>query len=91
MNQKLKSMTVHCTLPGDDFNYLRLKGMITLSIDRKYNIPVVDSIFDAWYKNCVRLWPKHTEQTEHFLLLEKTPLQTLSVSSSDDSGLDTIF
>ena len=80
-----------CTPPGDDFNYLRLKGVITLSIDRKYNIPVVDSRFDDWYKNSVRLWPKHTEQREHFLLLERTPLQTLSVSSFDDSGLDAVY
>ena len=31
-------------------------------------------------------------QREHFLLLERTPLQTPSVSSlSSDSGFDTVF
>ena len=82
-----------CTPPGDDSEYLRLQGATTLSIDRKYNIPIVDIKFDGWYENSVYLWPKHTEQREHFLLLERTPMQTLSVSSfsSDDSGNDTAF
>ena len=81
------------TIPGDDFEYLRPQGAITLSIDRKCNIPIVDITLDAWYENSVRPWPKHTEQREHFLLLERTPMQTPSVSSfsSDDSGNDTAF
>ena len=77
-----------CTSPGDDFDYLRPKGTITLSIDRKYNVPVVDLRFDGWYENSVRLWPQDPEQREIFLLLERTPLQTPCV---DNSGFDTIF
>ena len=50
-----------CAPPGDVFDYLRLKGTITLSIDGKYNVPVVDLRFDGWYENSVRLWPQHTE------------------------------
>ena len=82
-----------CTPTGDDFEYLRAKGTTTLSIDRKYNIPIVDISFDNWLENSVRLLPKHTEQREQFLLLQRTPLQTPSVSSlsSDDSGADTVF
>ena len=80
-----------CIPSGDGFDHLRPKGTITLSIDRKYNISVVDLRFVGWYENGVRLWPKHTEQRENFLLLERTPLQTPSVSSSDDSGFDTEF
>ena len=37
-----------CTPTGDDFEYLRPKGTITLSIDRKYNIPIIDIRFDDW-------------------------------------------
>ena len=72
---------------------MRPQGTITLSIDKKYNIPQINIRFDGWYENSVRLWPKHTEQREHFLLLERTPLETPSVSSvsSDDSGFDTFF
>ena len=81
-----------CTPPGNDFDYLlRPKGTITFSVHRKGNIPVVDIIFDGWYENSVHLRPKHTEQREHFLLLERISLQTASVSSSDDSGIDTVF
>ena len=42
-----------CTIPGDDFEYLRPQGAITLSIDRKCNIPIVDIKLDAWYENSV--------------------------------------
>ena len=78
---------------GDDFDYLRPQGTITLSTDRKYNIPLVDIRFDGWYENSVRLWPKHTEQGNYFLLLQRTPLQTPSTSSlsSDDSSFNTVF
>ena len=44
-----------CTPPGDDSEYLRLQGATTLSIDRKYSIPIVDIKFDGWYENSVYL------------------------------------
>ena len=92
-NDEPKIKIFDCTPPGDDFNYLRPQRTITLSIDRRYNIPLVDIRFGGWYENSARLWPKHTEQRDHFLLLQRTPLQTPSVSSllSDDSGFDTVF
>ena len=87
-----KIKTFRCSPPGDNLGYLRPHGTITLSIDRKYNIPMVDIRFDGCYENSVRLWRKHAGQRKDFLLLEKTPLQTPSVSSlsSDDSGIDTV-
>ena len=39
-----------CTLAGDDLEYLWPHGTITLSIDRKYNIPIVHIRFDDWEK-----------------------------------------
>ena len=65
--------------------------MITLSVDRKYPVPLIDIRFDGWYENSVRLWPKHTEQTEHFLLLQRIPPASRSISSLSDSGIDTGF
>ena len=44
-----------CIPPGDDFDYLRSNDTITLSIDRKYNVPVFDLRFDVWYENSVGL------------------------------------
>ena len=92
-NDEPKIQVFDCTRPGDDFDYLKPQGKITLSIDRKYNIPIVDIRFDGWYEKNVCLWPKHREQRKHFLLLESAPLQTPSVTSlsSDDSGVDTVF
>ena len=77
--------------PGNDFEYLRPQGTISFSIDRKYNVPLINIRFDGWYENSVRLWPKCNEQREHFLLLERTLLQTPSFSSSSGSGFDTVF
>ena len=44
-----------CTPPGDDFDYLRPTGTITFSIDRKYNILIVDIRLYGWYENSVRI------------------------------------
>ena len=92
-NNEPKIKIFDCTPPGDDFDYLQPQGTITLSNDRKYNIPLVDIRFDGWYENSVHLWPKHTKQRDYFLLLQRTPLQTPSASSlsSDDSGFKTVF
>ena len=43
----------YCIPPGDDFEYMRPQGTITLYIDRKKNIPIVDIRFDGWYENSV--------------------------------------
>ena len=89
-SEEPKIKIIDCTSPGAPFNYLRLKGTISFNVDRKYKIPVVDISFEGWYENSLRLWPCHTEQREHFLQLQTTPLQTPSVSS-EDSGYDTVF
>lgn len=84
-----------CIPPRYEFDYLRSQRTVTLSLDRKYNIPIVDIRFGGWYEKSDRIWPKHTKQREHFLLLERTPLQTSSISSigsSDkDKGFHTVF
>ena len=69
-----KIKIIDSTPPGAAFDYLRSNGTISFSVDRKYNIPVVDIRFERWYENSMRLWPYHTEQREHFLQLERTPL-----------------
>ena len=79
-----------CKPPDAAFDYLRPNGTISFSVDRKYNVPVVNISFDEWYENSVHLWPYHTEQKEHFLQLERTPLQTPSIIS-DNSGYDTVL
>ena len=89
-SEEPKIKIIDCTPPGAAFNYLRPKGTISFSVDRKYKVPVVDISIEGWYENCVRLWPCHTEQREQFLQLQRTPLQTRSVSS-EDNGYDTVF
>ena len=88
-NDERKIKIFDCTPPGDDFNYLKPQETITSSIDRKYNISLIDIRFDGWYENS--LWPKHSKEKEHFLLLERIPLQTPSITSLSDSGFDTVF
>ena len=83
MNNKPNIKMFDLTPPGDDFNYLRPEGTITLSIDKKYQVPLSDI--------SVRLWPKHTEQREQFLLLQRTPPSSPSISSLSDSGINTVI
>ena len=72
------NIQIHDCIPQlDQFDYLRLHGTITVSLDRKYNITIVDIKFDGWFENSVRLWPKHCEQKEQFLLPERTPYRFL--------------
>ena len=56
-------------------NYLRPEGTIRFSVDRKYNVPVVDIQFDGWFENSIRLWLKDTRQRDSFWLLERTPFR----------------
>ena len=43
------------TSKGEHFNYLRPKGTITYSIDRTYNIPLIEVDFDVWFESSVCL------------------------------------
>ena len=91
MNNKPNIKIFDLTPRGDDFNYLRPEGTITLSINRKHQVPLMDIRFDGWYENSFRIRPKHTEQREHSLLLQRTPPPSPSISSLSDSGIDTVF
>lgn len=52
--------THDCIPPSNEFDYLKSQRTVTFSLDRKYNIPIVDIRFDSWYEKSVRIWPKHT-------------------------------
>ena len=42
----------------EKFNYLQSKGTLILRMDSIYNVLKIDVLFDDWYTNSVRLWPK---------------------------------
>ena len=73
------------TPPGDDFDNLKPQGAITFSIDRKYNVPLINIRFDG------HTFDQSIVKREHFFLLEGTPLQTHSTTSSSDSSFDMAF
>ena len=79
------------TPPGEKFNYLRTEGVINFTIDRKYNVPLIEIQFEGWFENSVRLWPKDNKARENLLLLERTLPPTPSISSPSGIGIDTIF
>ena len=83
---KMFNIKIYDCLPPVDFS--KLDGTITLSIDKECNVPVFDLKFDGWYEKSVRIWPKHSEHSEYFLLPDRCPL-TPSMSFSD--GIDTVF
>ena len=83
---KKSSIKIHDCLSPADFS--RLNGTITLSFDREYGVTVFNMKFDGWYEKNVRVWPKHSEHSEYFLLPDRCQL-TPSMSFSD--GINTVF
>lgn len=81
------------TPSGQEYDYFRPKWTITIEMDQRYNVPVLNIDFDGWYHNAVHLWPENNAQHESFLVLEINPLSSGNVSSLDtaDSGYDTVF
>ena len=79
------------TPPGENFDYLRPEVVINVTIDRKYNVSLTEIQFEGWFENSVRLLPKDNEVRENFLLLERTPPPSPSISSPSDSGNVTAF
>ena len=65
-SEEPKIKIIDCTPPGAAFNYLRPKETIRFSVDRKYNVPVVDISFEGWYENSARLWPYHMNRQNIF-------------------------
>ena len=44
----------------DEYENLRLKGTVTLSVDKKHNLPVSDLKFHGW--NSAQAWPRDTKK-----------------------------
>lgn len=72
------NIQIHDCIPQlDQFDYLRLHGTITVSLDRKYNITIVDIKFDGWFENSVRLWPNIVNRKSNFCCLKELRYQFL--------------
>ena len=81
------------TPKGKQFDYLRPERRIIYTVDRMCDVPQTEINFDGWYKASVGLWPKFNKMRSNFLNLQRTPLlsPTVSISSSTDSGINTVF
>ena len=55
----------------------------------KVEIEVAD-IIDNWYTNSMKLWPKTEKAREHFLGIERTPINSSNFSGSSGISLDKI-
>ena len=76
-----------------EFDYLRPKGRLILKMNSVSDVPKIDILFDDWYSNSIRLWPKTNKACKHFLRIERTPPccpLTDSDSGNDNLSLDTI-
>ena len=78
------------TIDKDEKNYLRLKGKRISRKDSIYNVPKIDGLFDNWHTNSLRLWPKIEKACEHFLRIERTPINSSNFNGSSGISLDTI-
>ena len=45
---------------SDEYENLRLKSTVTLSVRKKHNFPVSDLKFDGW--NSAQAWPRDTKK-----------------------------
>ena len=80
------------TRKGKQFGYLKPNGTITYTIDRTYGVSEIEINFDGWYNASFWLWQKSTKTRSNFLNLQRTPLPSLTFSTSSlDSGFDTVF
>ena len=77
---------------GKQFDYLRPEGTITYTVNRMYDVPKIEINFDGLYEASVCLWPK-SNKMRSVLNLQRAPLSspTFSISSSNDSDIDTVF
>ena len=76
------------------FEYLSPRGQIIVQIDEKYKLSVLILDFDECVRKSVRLWPQNSVQRNQFIDLERTLLNSPSLSSSNSgysSGYDTVF
>ena len=72
---------------------MRPKGKLILRIDSIYNVPKIDDLFDDWYTNSIRLWPKTEKTRKQFLRIERTPINSPPNSSGSENSnisLDTV-
>ena len=81
------------TPEGKQFDFLRPNRTVTYTADRIYDVPEKEINFDGWYKASVWFWPKSNEIRSNFLNLQRTllPSPTFSISSSKNSGINTVF
>ena len=89
-----KVKIIDSTPVGKEFDYLRHEGFVTYAIDPKYNTPLKEINFDGLFETIVQLGPESKAARSRFLLLERTPPPTPSISSFSsivDSGVDMVF
>ena len=89
-----KVKIIDSTPVGQEFDYFRHKGFVTYTIDPKYNIPLKEINFDGLLETSIQLGPESKAARSRFLLLERTPPPTPSISSFSsivDSRVYTVF
>ena len=64
--KKTKIEVIDETLKEQEYDYLRLEGKISDSIDDVYNLPRIEIPFDEWYVNNVFLWSKIKRSSHTF-------------------------
>ena len=72
---------------------MRPKGKLILRIDSIYNVPKIDVLFDDWYTNSIRLWPKTEKTRKHCLKIKRKPINSPPNSSGSENcniSLDTV-
>ena len=86
--QRMRVKIIDTISKDPKFDYVRPKGRLILKMDSVYDVPQIDILFDDWYSNSVRFWPKTDKGCKYFLRIEGTP--PCSPSTDRDRGGDKI-
>lgn len=72
-SRKDKNILIEYCIPSN-MKLLLPHGKIIVIIDKQYCVPLIETNFSDYYDKSTRLWPKISTHSNHYLLLNKSPI-----------------
>ena len=84
---QLKMKIVDLNNDDEKFSFLLTNGKFVLRMDNVYDVPKIEALFDNWCANNTRLWPKTEKAHQYFLKTERTPINSIVNSLSENCSI----
>ena len=72
-SRKDRNILIEYCIPSN-MKLLLPHGKIIVIIDKQYRVPLIETNFSDYYDKSTRLWPKISTHSNHYLLLNKSPI-----------------